>query len=167
VYEPVYGHWLRALEDAGFRYRTTIFRRYHAGRGTARGSVDSPSATHTFAPLLAIIVVFRGEWLRRDDGAHDLGHDDWLELAGPRACWTFPGARDTHHPAPFPEELVRRCLQLYSYRGDLIVDPFCGRGTTPAVAVGLGRRIRASDLSSTYVELTRERVALARAAVQR
>ena len=65
-----------------------------------------------------------------------------------------------------PEELVRRCLQLYSYRGDLVVDAFCGRGTTPALAVGLGRRIRASDLSSTYVDLTKERAALARAAAQ-
>jgi DNA modification methylase len=71
------------------------------------------------------------------------------------------------HPAPFPEELVRRCLRLYGYRGDMAIDPFCGRGTTPAVAVGLGRRIGASDLSNAYVDLTKERVALARAAVRR
>ena len=138
------------------------------GLGTGRGTPD-PSAVHTYAPAEALIVVYRGpSWKRlADDGRdHDLGHDDWLELAGPRACWTFPGAREGRHPAPFPEELVRRCLQLYSYRGDLVIDPFCGRGTTPAVAVGLGRRMRASDLSSTYVDLTTERVALARAAVQ-
>ena len=91
---------------------------------------------------------------------------DWLALAGPRGCWTFPGVSDPCHPAPFPEELVRRCLRLYTYRGDLVIDPFCGRGTTPAVAVGLGRRIRAGDLSHDYVDLSRQRVAAARAEIQ-
>src|SRR4051794_23640238 len=74
VYEPVYAHWRQALEATGFGYRTTIFRRYHAGRGTARGSEDSLSGPHVFAPLLAIIVMYRGTWLRHSDPPHDLGH---------------------------------------------------------------------------------------------
>jgi hypothetical protein len=76
VYEPVYHHWVHALPAAGFRYRTTVFRRYHAGRGTARGSIDSPSGIHTFAPVLAIIVVYRGKWVRHCDHPYDLEHDD-------------------------------------------------------------------------------------------
>jgi site-specific DNA-methyltransferase (adenine-specific) len=160
VYEPVYGHWLQALEGAGFRYRTTIFRRYHAGRGTARGSVDSPSATHTFAPLLAIIVVFRGEWLRRDDAAHDLGHDDWLALAGPNGCWDdIPGEDDPEHPAPFHLEVPRRLLKLYSFREDLVGDLFLGRGTTALACVELGRRFRGGDRSAIYTALACARVA--------
>jgi site-specific DNA-methyltransferase (adenine-specific) len=158
----VYAHWLQALEAAGFRYRTTIFRRYHAGRGTARGSVDSPSGTQTFAPLLAIVVVFRGEWLRRDDGAHDLGHDDWLALAGPNGCWDdIPGEFDPGHPAPFHLEVPRRLLKLYSYREDPVGDLFLGPGTTALARVELGHRFHGGDRSPTYTALACARVAAA------
>jgi site-specific DNA-methyltransferase (adenine-specific) len=162
VYEPVYAHWQHALEAAGFRYRTTILRRYHAGRGTARGSIDSPSGTHTFVPLLAIIVVYRGTWLRRSDRAHDLEHDDWLALAGPNGYWDdVPGDEDPEHPAPFHIEVPRRLIKLYSYRDDLIGDPWLGRGTTALACVELGRRFRGGDRSPTYVAIAEERVAAA------
>ncbi len=162
VYEPVYTHWLQALESVGFHYRTTIFRRYHAGRGTARGSVDSPSATHTFAPLLAIPVVFRGQWIRQSDAAHDLGHDDWLSLAGPNGFWDdIPGEVDAEHPAPFHIEVPRRLLKLYSYREDLVGDLFLGRGTTALACVELGRRFVGGDRSPTYVAVAEDRVAAA------
>ncbi len=162
VYEPVYAHWLYAIEAAGLRYRTTILRRYHAGRGTARGSVDSPSGTHTFAPVLAIIVAYRGTWIRRSDRPHDLGHDDWLDLAGPNGTWDdIPGEADPEHPAPFHIEVPRRLIKLYSYRDDLVGDVFLGRGTTALACVELGRRFRGGDRSPTYVAIAEERVAAA------
>jgi hypothetical protein len=154
VYEPVYAYWRQALEAAGFVYRTTIFRRYYAGRGTARGSEDSPSGPHVFAPLLAIIVMYRGTWLRHSDRPHDLGHDDWLKLAGPNGCWDdIPGEMDPEHPKPFHLEVPRRLLELYSYRDDLVGDLFLGRGTTALACVELGRRFRGGDRSPTYVAL--------------
>jgi site-specific DNA-methyltransferase (adenine-specific) len=162
VYEPVYAHWLQALEAVGFSYRTTIFRRYHAGRGTARGSEDSPAGPHVFAPLLAIIVVHRGTWLRRSDRPHDLGHEDWLKLAGPNGCWDdIPGELDPEHPKPFHLEVPRRLLKLYSYRDDLVGDLFLGRGTTALACVELGRRFRGGDRSPTYTALAEHRVAIA------
>jgi site-specific DNA-methyltransferase (adenine-specific) len=162
VYEPVYAHWLHALEAAGFGYRTTIFRRYHAGRGTARGSEDSPAGPHVFAPLLAIIVMCRGTWLRRSDRPHDLGHDDWLKLAGPNGYWDdIPGEMDPEHPKPFHLEVPRRLLKLYSYRDDLVGDLFLGSGTTALACVELGRRFRGGDRSPTYVAMAQERAAAA------
>jgi len=164
--KPVYADWLQALLAVGFRYRTTIF--WHddqAGAGTDRGTPD-PSAPHVVAPVEAILVVHRGAWKRVLDTPkpHDLGHDDWLQLCGPRGLWRFPGAHDPQHPAPFPEELPRRLVQLYSWRGDVVGDPFVGRGTTAAIAVRWGRRIRALDRAEKYVELARTRVSRERAA---
>ena len=161
VYEPVYAHWLQALEAAGFGYRTTIFRRYHAGRGTARGSVDSPGSPHVFAPLLAIIVMYRGEWIRRAGDEHDLGHGDWLALAGPNGYWDVAAEDDPEHPAPFPLEVPRRLVKLLSYREDLVGDLFVGRGTTALACVELGRRFRGGDRSPTYTALAEHRVAVA------
>ena len=102
------------------------------------------------AILLAIIVVYRGEWIRRSDDAHDLGHDDWLALAGPNGCWELDAETDPDHPAPFPLELPRRLIKLYSYVGDLVLDPFCGSGTTLRVARDLGRRAIGVDVSRRY-----------------
>jgi len=162
VYEPVYAHWLQALEQAGLNYRTTITRRYHAGRGTARGSVDSPGGPHTFSPLMTIIVVHRGAWIRRGDEDHDLEHDAWLALTGPTANWDdLPGAVDPKHPAPFPVELPRRLIKLLSFREDLVGDLFLGRGTTALACIELGRRFRGGDRSPTYVALAQERASAA------
>ncbi|MHA1315787.1 MAG: DNA-methyltransferase [Candidatus Helarchaeota archaeon] len=53
--------------------------------------------------------------------------------------WTFPGERMTHHIAMFPDELPRRIIQMYSFVGDIVLDPFTGSGTTNKVAAELGR----------------------------
>jgi site-specific DNA-methyltransferase (adenine-specific) len=162
VYEPVYHHWLQALEATGFRYRTTFFRRYHAGRGSARGSIDSPSGIHTFAPLLAIIVVSRGEWVRHCEHQHDLEHDDWLALAGPNGIWDdVPGEADPEHPAPFHLEVPRRLLKFAGCPTDLVGDLFVGRGTTALACVERRQRFHGGDRSATYVAIAEERVAAA------
>jgi len=162
VYEPVYHHWLTALEATGFRYRTTFFRRYHAGRGRARGSVDSPSGIHTFAPLLAIIVVSRGEWVRKCDHPHDLEHDDWLALAGPNGIWDdVPGEADPEHPAPFHIEVPRRLIKFAGCPADLVGDLFVGRGTTALACVERRQRFHGGDRSATYIAIAEDRIAAA------
>jgi len=71
------------------------------------------------------------------------------------AKWTFPPEhrmREHNHPAMFPEELPRRVMKLFSYRGDLVLDPFNGAGTTTRVARALGRRFIGIDVSREYCE---------------
>jgi site-specific DNA-methyltransferase (adenine-specific) len=163
-HEAIYAHWVAALEAAGWRYRTTIFwLDNQAGPGVARGSVDSPGAPSVHAPLEVVIVACRGQWARHETRPHDLGHDDWLQLCGPRGLWSFPGVADPTHPAPFPEELALRCIRLYTYRGDVVADPFAGRGTTPAMAARLGRRVLAGDRAAEYVTVACAWVARERA----
>ena len=62
------------------------------------------------------------------------------------------------HPAPFPLELPKRLIQLYSYEDDLIVDPFCGAGTTALAAKESGRHYVGYDLVPEYVELAEQRL---------
>ena len=54
------------------------------------------------------------------------------------------------HPAMFPEDLVERCLKLFSYKNDIILDPFNGAGTSTVVAARLGRRYIGIDVSEEY-----------------
>src|SRR4051812_30464016 len=67
-------------------------------------------------------------------------------------------ARRVHHPAPFPVELPKRLIHLYTYRGDLVLDPFMGSGSTLVAAASLGRRYVGYDLDPQYVEISRVRV---------
>lgn len=75
--------------------------------------------------------------------------------------WELPTARATSvgHPAPFPVELPRRLIELYTYQGDLVLDPFMGSGTTAVAAVETGRHYVGFDTEESYVELARERIA--------
>ncbi len=62
------------------------------------------------------------------------------------------------HPAPFPVALPRRLIELYTYRGDLVLDPFVGSGTTAIAAVATGRHYVGFDTDSGYLDLARERL---------
>jgi DNA modification methylase len=68
-------------------------------------------------------------------------------------------AKQVGHPAPFPVELPRRCIRLFTYRGDLVLDPFVGSGTTAVAALDSGRDFIGYDLDPEYVGLARRRVA--------
>jgi site-specific DNA-methyltransferase (adenine-specific) len=71
-------------------------------------------------------------------------------------------AKRVGHPAPFPVELPERLIHLYTYEGDLVLDPFMGSGSTLVAAARTGRRFVGYDLDPTYVAIARRRVAQAR-----
>ena len=75
--------------------------------------------------------------------------------------WEIPSesARKVGHPAPFPVALPQRLIELYTYRGDLVLDPFMGSGTTAVAAVRSGRHFVGFDTEEEYVDLARARVA--------
>src|SRR5581483_10028553 len=75
--------------------------------------------------------------------------------------WRIPAesARRVNHPAPFPVELPLRLIELYTYAGDLVLDPFLGSGSTAVAAVRSGRRYAGYDIDPDYVALARARVA--------
>jgi site-specific DNA-methyltransferase (adenine-specific) len=63
------------------------------------------------------------------------------------------------HPAPFPVELPQRLIDLYTYKGDVVLDPFMGSGTTAVAAVRTGRHYLGYDTDEGYAKAARERVA--------
>jgi site-specific DNA-methyltransferase (adenine-specific) len=74
--------------------------------------------------------------------------------------WTFNGEskKRVGHPAPFPIELPSRCIKLFSYEGDLILDPFVGSGSTLVACRQLSRTGIGFDIDSSYLELALKRV---------
>lgn len=84
--------------------------------------------------------------------------DEFLEAT--LDVWEMPpaSAKRVGHPAPFPVELPRRLIELYTYRGDLILDPFVGSGSTAVAAVETGRHYVGFDTEQTYLDLATERL---------
>jgi site-specific DNA-methyltransferase (adenine-specific) len=74
--------------------------------------------------------------------------------------WQIPSesARRVGHPAPFPVELPEKLIELYTFEGDLVLDPFMGSGSTLVAASRTRRRYVGYDLDAGYVELARARV---------
>ena len=72
--------------------------------------------------------------------------------------WNFNGVKQMGHIAMFPEELVERILKLFTYKNDIVYDPFSGAGTTCTVCERLGRRYIGTDISEQYCKTAIERV---------
>jgi site-specific DNA-methyltransferase (adenine-specific) len=91
-----------------------------------------------------------------------LTNDEFMEAT--LDVWRIPpeSARRVRHPAPFPVELPLRLIELYTYAGDLVLDPFLGSGTTAVAALRCGRRYAGYDTDPAYVEIARARVAAER-----
>ncbi len=99
---------------------------------------------------------------RRDRGLpHEssLANDEFVDVT--RDVWRIDAESATRigHPAPFPVELPRRLIDLYTYEGDLVVDPFVGSGTSMVAAARAGRIGVGFDIDPDYIELADRRLA--------
>ena len=105
--------------------------------------------------------------MRRDKNGEDtILRDEFLEYT--KSIWRFPtvSAKAIGHPAPFPLEVPRRLIQLYSFAGDIVLDPFCGSGQTCIAALELGRNYLGYDIVPEHCELARTRIQQAEESIQ-
>ena len=77
-----------------------------------------------------------------------------------KSIWTFnpESAKKVGHPAPFPVELPYRLIQLYTYKNDVVLDPFMGSGTTGVAALKADRKYIGYDIDPKYIELAESRL---------
>jgi site-specific DNA-methyltransferase (adenine-specific) len=81
-------------------------------------------------------------------------------MASTLSVWEIPpeSARRVGHPAPFPVDLAARVIRLYTYRDDVVLDPFVGSGTTCIAASINGRHFVGYDIDPEYIELSKKRL---------
>ena len=156
---PICSDLTRAAMSAGWSYHATIvWNEGNISRRTAWGSWKSASAPHVIAPVEVIIVLYKGEWKRNFKGDSDITSDEFKEWV--LGVWNFNGesAKRVGHEAPFPRELPKRCIKLFSYVGDVILDPFMGSGTTMIEALNNDRISIGIEREAKYCELIKQRV---------
>ena len=128
---------------------------------TAWGSWKSPSSPYLKYSWEFLEVFSKGA-LKKNGAAEnaDIAAEDFKKwVYGKWSIAPERGMMEKYgHPAMFPEELARRALLLFSFRGDLILDPFNGAGTTTAVAKKTGRRYLGVDISPEYCKTAKNRI---------
>ena len=160
-YIPYHKFIIDVMLEAGFLMRGEIIWNKAAGAGasTAWGSWRSPS-NPTLRDTHEYILVFSKDKFSRKKRKRQstITRDQFLEYT--KSVWTFPpeSARKVGHPAPFPVELPYRCIQLYTFEGEVVLDPFCGVGATAIAALKANRHYVCLDNNAAYVEKAGKRI---------
>lgn len=160
-YIPLHGMINEDMHDLGFHMRGEIVwdKGASAGGSCAWGSWQSASNPVLRDVHEYILVFSKDSFSRPKTGKENtITRDQFLEYT--KSVWTFnaQSARAVGHPAPFPVELPRRLIQLYSFADEVVMDPFAGAGTTCLAALEAGRRYVGYDISPDYVELAQGRI---------
>jgi site-specific DNA-methyltransferase (adenine-specific) len=161
-YIPLHSHIIQQMTSLGFLMRGEIIwdKGASASPSTAWGSWQS-AANPVLRDVHEYILVFsKGMYPRKRSGKENtIGRDEFLEWT--KSVWSFPAvsAKKVGHPAPFPEELPHRLIQLYTFEGDVVLDPFAGSGTTCLAALADGRFYIGYEIRRDYFELAHQRIA--------
>ncbi|MDH3731729.1 MAG: DNA methyltransferase, partial [Acidimicrobiia bacterium] len=159
-YLPLNHHVADLLTDVGFLLRGEIIwqKAKAAGGSTAWGSWQS-AKNPTLRDIHEYVVVACKESFRRiRKGEDTVDKDDFI--ASTLSVWNIrpESAKRVGHPAPFPVELPRRLIELYTFAGDLVLDPFIGAGATALAARETGRHFVGFDTDVNYIDLARGRI---------
>ncbi len=160
-YIPLHSHIIEDMLEIGYYMRGEIIwdKAASAGSSTAWGSWLS-AANPVLRDVHEYILVFsKGSFSRKRNGKENtICKEDFLEWT--KSVWTFPSvsAKRIGHPAPFPEELPHRLIQLYTFIGDVVLDPFCGSGTTCLSAIKSDRHYIGYDIEEKYIDLAIHRI---------
>jgi site-specific DNA-methyltransferase (adenine-specific) len=161
-YLPLHSMIIAEMLELGFLMRGEIIwdKAASAASSTAWGSWLS-AANPVLRDVHEYILVFSKASFQRQSEEREstIKKDDFL--AWTKSVWNFPAAsaRQIGHPAPFPLELPRRLIELYTFKEDVVLDPFAGSGTTCLAARDLGRRYIGYEINPEYHQLAIDRLA--------
>ena len=161
-YIPLHAFIAEQAIRLGFLMRGEIIwnKAASASPSTAWGSWKSAS-NPTLRDVHEYILVFCKQSFKRQNPSKRLStitRDEFLEYN--KSVWDMKAesARKVGHPAPFPVELPRRLIQLYTYEDEIVLDPFMGSGQSAIAAVNSGRHYIGYEIDEKYVALADRRI---------
>ena len=166
-YIPLSDYVSKIMIEIGYNMRGEIIwnKAASAGSSTAWGSWQSAS-NPTLRDVHEYILVFsKGDYKRnlknhqKEYKKNTISRDNFMEWT--KSIWSMgtESAKKIGHPAPFPVELPRRLIELYSFTNDIILDPFMGSGTTAVAALRLERNFIGYDINDDYIQIAKNRIA--------
>jgi len=158
-YIPLHRYIIEDMIDLGFFMHGEIIWNKGASAGTsmAWGSWMSASAPCLRDVHEYILVFSNGTFIRNDDSNETtIDKNEFMEWT--KSVWNIDtvSAKKSGHPAPFPEDIPKRLIRLYSFKDDVILDPFVGIGTTCVAAVRDQRKYVGYDISERYIRIAQD-----------
>lgn len=161
-YIPLHTFIIRDMLDIGFLMRGEIIwnKDTSASPSTAWGSWLSAN-NPALRDIHEYILVFSKDTFKRETISkkeNTITKDEFLEFT--KSIWTFSAvsAKKVGHPAPFPVELPYRCIQLYTFKDEIVLDPFMGSGQTAIAAIKSNRHFIGYEINEDYVGLSKNRI---------
>jgi len=161
-YIALHSYIIQDMLDIGFLMRGEIIwdKASSASPSTAWGTWLS-AANPVLRDIHEYILVFSKEAFNRKNlpgKVSTITREEFLEFT--KSVWSFPAqsARKIGHPAPFPIELPYRLIQLYTFKDEVVLDPFCGSGSACIAAIKAGRHYIGYDTEEEYVQLAERRI---------
>lgn len=161
-YIPLHAMVIEIMLDLGFLMRgEIIWDKSASGGGSCAWGSWMSASNPVLRDYHEYILVFSKESYSKNKyqaKKDTIEKDDFIQWT--KSIWTFSAvnAKRIGHPAPFPIELPHRLINLYSYEGDVVLDPFCGSGTTCIAALQNKRNYIAYDINEEYVKLSQKRI---------
>jgi site-specific DNA-methyltransferase (adenine-specific) len=154
----VYVDVLNIAREIGYQYKCTIiWDKNNVSRRTAFGSWLSASAPSVIAPIEVIAVLYKKRWKKETaNGVSDITKDEFI--AWTSGLWSFTGDSNPLHPSSFPVELPLRCVKLFSFIGDMVLDPFLGTGGTMEACIRTGRKAIGIEIDKKYYDIAKARI---------
>jgi len=142
--QTVYADVVAIAKRVGWKYFTTILLRDIQRKNTQEISVDVSEPRIT-TPVEALVVLYKSVWRKLRDGISDISRQEFIE-------WTLG-------LWPRDSSVTARCIKLFSYVKDLVLDPFMGDGTTCILASRLKRRCIGVEANRELLEIAKNRIA--------
>jgi modification methylase len=160
-YIPLHVFVAEDMTELGFLMRGEVIWAKESSSSTSTAWGSWMSATNpTLRDTHEYIMIFSKSMFLRERAEREstIGRDEFLEFT--KSVWKFDAeaARKVGHPAPFPVELPYRCIQLYTFRGDVVLDPFMGSGQTAIAAIKTGRHYIGYETDKEYARLSERRI---------
>ncbi len=158
-FQSVYADIVNIAKKVGWKYFSTIiWNEGNISRRTAWGSWLSARAPYVIAPVEVIVVFYKDRWQKVRNGVSDITRSEFMEWTN--GLWTFSGEskKRVGHPAPFPVELPKKCIKLFSFVGDTVLDPFVGSGSTLIACALFNRRGIGVEIDEGYCKLAKDRL---------
>jgi site-specific DNA-methyltransferase (adenine-specific) len=155
----VYADITTIAKEVGWKYQSSIiWNEQNISRRTAWGSWLSASAPFVIAPVEVIVVMYKTMWGKTHKGKSDITRKEFIEWTN--GVWNFSGESRSRvgHPAPFPVELPKRCIKLFTFVGDTVLDPFLGSGTTLIACLETERIGIGVEINKNYCDLAIKRL---------
>ena len=166
---PLHAEFIAQCEDIGFDYMGAIIWQKKTTMNTTGGANVMGSYPYPPNGMVEIdyeyILIFKkpgkGKKIPKEIKEQSmLTKDEWKEYF--YGHWYFGGARQIEHEAMFPDELPKRCIKMFTFVGDTVLDPFLGSGTTVKAAMELNRNAIGYEINENFLNVIKEKLGLNR-----